>query len=248
MKRASVVLALALAAAGANAEAPNYRLYEELVAFLHNPDGKEFALTLDARDINHIAAGPSELLVKVYAPDGQFFVREVVPDDGVTASSSGGTMAEWHHEAWYYATRYSRGLAPMVRWSSFSDPKRLAAMPKRTFTCTIQGRQKGVYRMALTGSPDDYVTFKTDPSLSCGVAGGPDVQHGMAICFVAAPSMCQRARRVSPSASWNSTCRSHAPPRSRHRTGRLCSRATRRKALPAPRSNSRGRASTTTRC
>ena len=46
----------------AQGEEPAYRLYDDLAAFVSNPEGKDFTLTVEVRDINHIARGPSELL------------------------------------------------------------------------------------------------------------------------------------------------------------------------------------------
>lgn len=160
------------------AEPVIYRLYDDLGAFVNNPDGKDFTITLDVRDINRVGRGPGELLVKVYDPDGRAVVREVIPDDGVNALGTGPTLAGWDHESWYYETCYSRGLDPVVTWSSASAPSRLAHTPKRTFTYAIKGGGKGVYRVILAGSPDHYVSLALDPVLSFGVNGGPDWAHG----------------------------------------------------------------------
>ncbi len=179
MKRHGLIAGLVVMCGAAFAAEPVcYRLYDDLGAFVNNPEGKDFTLTLDVRDINRVGRGPSELLVKVYDPDGRAVVREVVPDDGVNALGTGPTLAGWDHEAWYYETCYSRGLEPVVRWSSASDPARLAAMSKRTLTYSVKGGGKGVYRVILAGSPDHYVSLATEPALSFGVNGGPDWAHG----------------------------------------------------------------------
>ena len=170
-------LALTLAG-GVSASETTYRLYDGITAFVTNPDGRPFTVTLEVRDINHRMHGPSELLVKVYPPDGKPVVREVIPDDGIAASTANPEFAGWDHEAWYYATCYSRGLQPLVRWSAFSDPKRLAALAKRSFTYEITGGQPGVYRVVIVGTPDHYVTVKLDPELKYAVAGSPEWLHG----------------------------------------------------------------------
>ena len=69
------------------------RLYDGVTAFVHNPEGRGFAVSLDVRDLNHRLHGPNELLVKVYGPDGRPVVREVIPDDGVLAHRSGPLAA-----------------------------------------------------------------------------------------------------------------------------------------------------------
>lgn len=167
-----------LAISSALAVGTTYRLYDGITAFVVNPDGRDFTLTLDVRDINHRMHGPSELLVKVYPPDGKPVVREIIADDGVLAHTSAPAAAGWDHEAWYYATCYSRGLEPLVRWSAFSDTQRIAAMQKRTFTYQIKGGAPGVYRILLAGGPDHYVTLALDPDLKYGVAGNPEWLHG----------------------------------------------------------------------
>ncbi len=177
---AAMVAGLLLASGGVTAadEGPVFRLYDSLTFFLDNAAGKDFELTVTVRDINHRAACPSEVLFKVYAPDGRALVREVIPDDGVVAPTFSPPAAGWDHEAWYYASCYGRGLEPAVRWSTFSTPTRLAATPKRTFTKPIAGGGPGVYRVVLAGIPDHWVTLATNPALPSGAAGSIDWTHG----------------------------------------------------------------------
>jgi len=165
-------------AAGVAASETTYRLYDGITAFVTNPDGRPFTITLDVRDVNHRMHGPSELLVKVYSPDGECVVREMIADDGITAPTANPVFAGWDHEAWYYATCYSRGLQPLVRWSAFSDPQRLAALAKRSFAYEVPGGQSGVYRVVIVGTPDHYVTVRFDRELKYGVAGSPEWLHG----------------------------------------------------------------------
>ena len=157
---------------------PTHRLYDGLTAFVNNPEGKEFTLDLDVRDINHRMHGPSELLVKIYDPEGKLVAREIIPDDGVLAHTTNPWAAGWDHEAWYYATSYSRGMQPQVRWSAFSDPTRLAAMQKRSFQYKVKSGLKGVYRILLVGTPDHYVTLRLPEDLPYSVAGSPEWIHG----------------------------------------------------------------------
>lgn len=161
-----------------HAEPPAHRLYDGITSFVNNPDGKSFKIELDVRDINFRMEGPSELLVKVYSPDGKPAVREIVSDDGVIDRSSDVYGAGWDHEAWYYATVYSRGLRPLIRWSAFSMPSRLENMPKRSFSWEVEGGQKGVYRILLVGNPDLYTTLNLNPPLKYGLAGSPEWMHG----------------------------------------------------------------------
>ena len=167
-----------LSGAIATAAESTYRLYDGITAFVDNPEGRDFSISLDVRDINHRMHGPSELLVKIYGPDGRPVVREIIPDDGILTHTSNPSAAGWDHEAWYYATCYSRGLQPLVRWSAYSDPKRLAGIVKRTFSYKVKGGQNGIYRILLVGAPDHYVTLKIDPELKYGVAGSPEWIHG----------------------------------------------------------------------
>ena len=181
MKRCSLLLALFSVysfAPTASAGDSTHRLYDGITAFVNNPDGREFTVTLDVRDINHRMHGPSELFVKVYPPDGKPVVRELIPDDGVLTHTSNPSAAGWDHEAWYYATCYSRGLQPLVRWSAFSAPDRLATLETRRFTYKVAGGQKGVYRVLVVGAPDHYVTLGIDSDLKYGVSGSPEWIHG----------------------------------------------------------------------
>jgi hypothetical protein len=172
-------IALLLAVCPHAAAAPaTYRLYDGITAFVANADGKDFSVRVDVRDINVYETGPREVLFKVYDPDGKPVVREVIPDDGVVSRAYLPPVAAWDHEAWYYTHRYMQGTQPMFRWSAFSAPDRLAAVPKRTFTRTIKGGRKGAWRILLVGATDHYVTLTLDPALSYGVSGHTDWLHG----------------------------------------------------------------------
>src|SRR5581483_518553 len=133
---------------------------------------------LDVRDINIYETGPREVLVKVYDPDGKPVVRQVVPDDGVTSQAFLPPLGAWDHEAWYYAFCYMKGTQPMIRWSAFSAPDRLASIARRSFAFPVKGGKKGVYRVLVVGCIDHYVTLKLDPELPHGIAGHPDWLHG----------------------------------------------------------------------
>ena len=175
----AILLVLTVSTAfGDQQSARPIRLYEGVATLINNPEGKDFTVTVDVRDINHLTTGAAEILVKIYDPDGRTVVREVIPDDGVTEPSYRSPVASWDHEAWYFATCYSRGIIPAVRWSAFSDPKRVALMAKRTFTYDIKGGQKGVYRVLLLGTPDHYVSLSTAPDLPQGRIGSVDWLHG----------------------------------------------------------------------
>lgn len=76
-----------------------YRLHDGITAFVPNPKGQAFQVTLDVRDLNLFESGPREVLVKVYDPDGQAVVREIIPDDGVTTSAYQQPAGAWEHEA-----------------------------------------------------------------------------------------------------------------------------------------------------
>jgi hypothetical protein len=172
---AAMMLALTVSRAE---EAPYQRLYDSLTVFLSNPAGTDFDMTLEVWDINHFNNGPSELLWKVYPPDGRPVVREIIPDDGLPNGIFGPPMAGWDMEAWYYATSYARAIEPAIKWSAYSDPKRLALMPKRTFTKHIAGGGPGLYKVLLSGTPNHYVRLTTTPNLPRAVAGNPEFLHG----------------------------------------------------------------------
>lgn len=155
-----------------------YRLYEGLTAYVHNPQGADFTVALDVRDLNLFTGGPREVLFKVYAPDGQPVVRESLPDDGCVSPNFLDRIGGWDHELQYYAALYAKGTVPAFRWSAWSDPTRLNGHVKRTFTRAIKGGQKGVYRIVLAGTPDHYVTLALSPQLATGVCGHPNFLHG----------------------------------------------------------------------
>ena len=155
-----------------------FRLYHGITAYVDNPRGKDFTLTLDVRDLNLVANGPREVLLKIYNPDGQAVVREIIPDDGITSKGYMPRMGGWDHELDYYALCYSRGTMPMIRWSTPSEPKRLEALAKRTFTHSVKGGLKGIYRIVVVGERDHYVTMKLEPDLPYGVCGHHTWLHG----------------------------------------------------------------------
>ncbi len=161
--------------------ASTYRLSDGITAYVPNPDGKDFTLKLDVRDINLLETGPREILVKIYDPTGKVLVRTVIPDDGVTSQATLPAAGAWDHEAWYYAYCRLQGTQPMLRWSAYSSADRLAAHPKRAFSYSVKSGVKGVYRIQIVGFPDHYVTLSIDPDLAYGVAGHPTWLHGSAV-------------------------------------------------------------------
>jgi len=176
LKQSIFMLLFAASVSGASAE-QTFRMHDGVTAFVVNRDGRPFTVSLDVRDINIFEQGPREVLVKVYDPDGRTVVREVLPDDGVTRPAYQHPTGAWDHEAWYYAWNRMQGEAPMIRWSAFSEPQRLATFAKRTFTYEIPGGKAGVYRVLLVGSSDHYVTMRLDPELPYGVAGHATFLH-----------------------------------------------------------------------
>lgn len=160
-----------------NESATVHRLYEGLTAFIDS-DGRE-PLTIDlwVRDLNLMEPGPREILVKLYDPNGQTIVREVIPDDGI-APLNQVPMAGWDHEAWYYAYLRQKGALPMIPWSAPSVPQRLAQTPARHFRYIAPESIKGRYRMVLVGAIDHYVSIQTSPDQPCAFAGNPQWLHG----------------------------------------------------------------------
>lgn len=154
-----------------------YRLHEGITAYVNNPDGKEFKVSLDVRDLNLYANGPREVLFKVYDPDGKPVVREVIPDDGCTTANLPDRIGGWDHELQAFINHYAKGTTPLFRWSAWSDPNRLKTQVARTFERSIKAGKKGVYRIVLAGTPDHYVTLRLDPDLRYGVAGHPTFMH-----------------------------------------------------------------------
>lgn len=156
----------------------HYRLHEGLTTYIHNPDGKDFTINLDVRDLNLFANGPREVLFKVYDPDGKPVVREVIADDGVTSPNFPDRIGGWDHELQYYMNLNAKGTVPAFRFSAWSDPKRLETIVKRTFTRPIKGGKPGVYRIVLAGTPDHYVTLDLQPALKYAVSGHPTFMYG----------------------------------------------------------------------
>ncbi len=145
---------------------------------MHNPDGKEFSIHLEIRDINLLAQGPREVLFEVYDPDGRPVVREVIPDDGVAQAAFPDSLGGWCDELQYYASLYAKGSKPSYRWSARSDPNRLKAIAPQSFDRKITAREKGIYRTVLAGVPDHFATLKITPNLRYGVAVHTTWIHG----------------------------------------------------------------------
>ena len=155
-----------------------FRLHEGITAYVDNPDGRDFTVSLDVRDINLYANGPREVLFKVYDPDGRPVVREVIPDDGCATANMPDRIGGWDHELQCYVNAYAKGTVPLIRWSAWSDPGRLGTIVKRTFDRPVTGGRKGIYRVVLAGMPDHYVTLRISPELRYGVAGHPSWMQG----------------------------------------------------------------------
>jgi hypothetical protein len=173
------LLLTAIGSAAHAADAPRfYRLVEGLTVLVNNPDGKEFTVNLDVRDINLLNAGPREVLYKVYDPDGVPVVREIIPDDGVASTNFLDRIGGWDHELQYFGNLYEKGTVPSFRWSAWSDPARLNSIVTRSFNRVIKGGKKGVYRVVLAGCADHYVTLGFSPDLKYAVSGNPTFIHG----------------------------------------------------------------------
>ena len=174
---AMVVVTPAVDAKG-QTEGVDLRLIQGATAYVANPQGAAFDLSVDVRQWHLLENGPRELLIKVYDPDGRVIARRVVEDDGVTGTALLPEAGGWDHEMWYYTMLYSRGTQPMIRWSSFTDPARLAAIVKRTFDFKVPAGKKGVYRVLLAGSRDHVATLRVSGGLKYGLAGHPLWMHG----------------------------------------------------------------------
>jgi hypothetical protein len=155
-----------------------YRLHEGITAYVPNPDGQQFTVSLDVRDLNLYANGPREILFKVYDPDGIPIVREIIPDDGCITSNLPDRIGGWDHELQAFINHFAKGTTPLIRWSAWSDPNRLKTLVARTFDRPIKAGKKGVYRIVLAGTPDHYVTLRLSPAMKYAVAGHPTFLHG----------------------------------------------------------------------
>ncbi len=155
-----------------------FRLHEGVTAYVVNPDGKDFTVGLDVRDLNLYANGPREILFKVYDPDGTPVVREIIPDDGCATANQPDRLGGWDHELQAYINHYAKGTVPSYRWSAWSEPSRLKTQVARTFDRPIKGGKRGIYRVVLAGTPDHYVTLRLTAGLKYGVAGHPTFIHG----------------------------------------------------------------------
>ena len=173
----ALIFSVLLSATAARAE-PFHRLYEGITAYVVNPDGRDFTVTLDVRDLNLYANGPREILFKVYDPEGRPVVREVIPDDGCGTANFPERTGGWDHELQAFYNHHAKGIPPMFRWSAWSDPARLKTLVARTFERPIKGGKKGVYRIVLAGTSDHYVTLRLSPDLKYGVGGHPTWMHG----------------------------------------------------------------------
>ena len=184
--RYSVVLILLLAlavpgqvrAADPTADGVTLRFYQGVVAYVNNPEGKDFDISIAVREWNLVENGPREVLVKVYDPDGHSVVRTIVPDDGVVGDAFMPEAGGWDHEMWYYMLNYGTGSVPMFRWSSLTEPTRVARLQARDFTYPVAGGKKGVYRVQLMASRDHVVTLKVGGDLKYSLAGHPMWMHG----------------------------------------------------------------------
>ena len=168
-----------------------FRMSEGVTVYVANPDGKDFNVGIDVRDLNLFSNGPRETLFKVYDPEGKPVVREMIPDDGCGEANFADRIGGWDHELQYYANLYSKGTAPSFRWSAWSSPARLKTLVARSFDRPIKGGKKGVYRIVLASTPDIYVTVRLPQELKTGFMGHPTFMQGhgsmMKKCYVYVP-------------------------------------------------------------
>ena len=155
-----------------------FRLCEGVTIYALNPQNKGFSIGLDVRDLNIFANGPREILFKVYDPDGQLVVREVIDDDGCTSPNFPDRIGGWDHELQYYANLYAKGTNPSFRWGAWSDTKRLATLVARHFERKIEPGKLGAYRIVLAGGSDHYVTVNLPDEMKIGIAGHPNFLQG----------------------------------------------------------------------
>ena len=120
-----------------------FRLSEGVTLYVVNPDGKDFTVSLDVRDLNLFANGPREMLFKVYDPDGVPVVREIIPDDGCGDANFPDRIGGWDHELQYYANLYAKGTTPSFRWSAWSEPGAAQDARGAHLRPADQGRQEG---------------------------------------------------------------------------------------------------------
>ena len=188
-----------------------FRLYEGVTLYAHVPDGAPFTLELEVRDLNLLAGGPRETLLKVYDPDGVPVVREVIADDGCASANFPDRIGGWDHELQYYGNLYAKGTWPSFRWSAWSDPARLRTIVARPFAYRVGGGKKGVYRVVLAGTPDIYATLRLPAALKVGYAGHPTFMHGHG-------AMMRKAYLYVPKGSSGVFCAFAEPdqPRGRH--------------------------------
>ncbi|MBI3987473.1 MAG: hypothetical protein HY343_11165 [Lentisphaerae bacterium] len=179
---ASIAGVSSLSAETGNADATpsevTFRFYQGVTAYILNPDGAPFDVTLDVRDWNLMENGPREMLIKLSGPDGRPVDRRVLEDDGIAGDAFMPETGGWDHEMWYNTLCYSRGSVPMIRWSSLTEPNRLAVIPKRTITLHADGGTSGVYRVMLCGSRDHVATMRLSKPLKYALAGHPLWLHG----------------------------------------------------------------------
>lgn len=177
---AAILAALAgrTALAQQDVQEQTFRMNEGVTIFALNPDGKDFTVSIDVRDLNLFANGPRETLFKVYDPDGIPVVREVIPDDGCGEANFPDRIGGWDHELQYYANLYAKGTTPSFRWSAWSSPQRLKTLVARTFDRPIKGGKKGLYRIVLAATPDIYVTVRLPREFKTAFAGHPTFMHG----------------------------------------------------------------------
>jgi len=168
-----------------------FRLCEGVTLFVLNPEGKDFTVGLEVRDLNLLAGGPRETLFKVYDPDGFPVAREIIPDDGCGEPNFPDRIGGWDHELQYYANLYAKGTAPSFRWSAWSSPQRLKTLVARTFDRPVKGGKRGIYRILLAGTPDIYATVRLPAELQVGFMGHPTFTHGhgsmMRKCYLYVP-------------------------------------------------------------
>ncbi len=160
-----------------------WRPREWLVFNMLNTQGKEFELTFTVRDMNTYIHGPAPVFFFVVGPDSRILARKFLEDDGVTNGNfkyQDGVydpFADFRYRQWHRANS-PNGVPPEKERSPYlKNPEKLQA---RTVTMKVPAAGKGIYRVAVVGRWDHWISVDSSLPMPTGITpgAGPLYVHG----------------------------------------------------------------------
>ena len=163
-----------------------WRPREMLVFHLMDKEGTGFKLSFTVRDMNTYVHAPAPVTFWVVGPDDQIVARSMMDDDGITGGNFDHQDGIYDPFADFRYRQYHRANSPngsppdKTRSPYLEHPEQL---PARTLSLTVPASGKGLYRVAIVGRWDHWISVTPDRPMAAGIhpGEGPLYLHGNAL-------------------------------------------------------------------